>query len=574
MAHAAVQKDQYWVRAGEGEWREELADYLELSGFPKNFKLKTPAIAKFSVDTAVANVMTGYKPVIRVLLPGRESTARLAAQERLERGYEGLNHAVVTSKTENPFRQMMWHCLAYGLGVIASPPASKLVWPEPPFGRDGKGKPREGRTARQRQMFARWERQRMRGLPWDVRVVHPLNAFFDPDHDPPRWMVERRRVSIDAMRQQFPRVALAGSGVDPVHELLIYCDADWYACYLDEQPLLDSQDGADEDGVAPNPCGDLWYDFAWSGMGDVSDDGNYVHRMKGIIRDNIPAFKMYITELNVIEAIRKVNAFPTLNLRPGPRVQSLQDLMTEQAIKEADALGFGPGKVWRSLYWEVAPLALPDVTQALMAAFDESRRLIEIGVGPSVLRGEWRDETASGQLTRLEQARTPLLPAKASGEQAVSNMYWKMGYQLKEVYREALTRYTVQAGKRVLGELRPEDIDIRMQIEVDFTPPTQAEIAAKQSLLLERAGAGGVSLRRLVTLDDTPVDDPESEIADIMADRLLQAWVASPAALQLVTQGPGQEPGGAPQEGMPLPQEGMPLPQEGMPLPQEGMLLG
>lgn len=552
-AHANLQTvDRYLHISQEFVEKDILADYLNLTGFPKPFHAKAPAIPRFAVDMAVANIMTGNEPELTVYFPSHYEEEPKTVTDRTDEtlgGLKALQHAIITRKSENPIRQSVWHEFGHGLGVLAMPPSSQDMWPDPPFDRDGKGKPKQGRNAKQRQTYARWERQRHNGVPVDMYAVHPRNAFFDPDCDPPQWMVERRMVSADALRSQFPRQADRwGSSSDKTQELLIYCDADWYACYYGREPLLDAQDGANEEGVAPNPVGDMWYDFMWSGMGDVSDDGDFKYRMVGLILPNIPAFRMYYTELNVIEAVRQINGFPNMQLIPRANM-AVEAMLSPAAQAEAKAVmegGMGPGKLNKLVYWQIAPTPMPDVSQALMQAFDESRRIIEIGIGPSVLRGEWKDEPASARAGRVQQARLPFMAAKYSAEQALSNAYWRTLQWFKGQETEPYVRSYPGAGRKRFGTLKPEYVTLDMQIAANLTPPTGDEIAERQSRVYEGYKMKLVSRRRAILLDDTIPDDPEDEMAAIDADTLVDAWMQSPEALGLVA---------SPQQPKPLPAE-------------------
>lgn len=562
-AHQGVQLADQWLHVTPEYLQEDcLASYFKLDGFPKTFRVKTPNVPRASVDVAVANVMTGHEPIIDVFLPGNDSQAMHDREDRLQAGLRAHQHAIITSKSENPIRQFTWHTYAHGMGCLATPPSSKDVWPDPPYGKDSAGKARQGRNAKQRMEYARWERKRHQGVPWDMYAVHPRNIFFDPDHDPIWWAVERRMVSGDAIKAQFPRFDASGNTRD--RELLIYCDADSYACYLGGFPLLDTQDGADEDGVAPNPCGDIWYDFAWAGMGDVAEDGDFKYRMQGLILPNIPAFRMYFTELNVVEAMRMMNGFPQMILRPRPGF-SPQELMS--AASQAEFKAYQPGVPTKNamIYWEPGPVQLPDITQALLTGFDESRRLIEIGVGPSVLRGEWRDETATGQASRREAARLPLLAGKYSIEQALSNSYWKQAQQLKREDAEPIIRAYKGAGKKRIGVLKGEDVTLDMQVNVDLSPPTPSEQAEKLQNLTELLKVNATSRRRVVTLDDSIPEDPDALMTEIDSDRLFDAWLASDRAVALL-EAPMQPP---PPPTMPDPMMGM----QGAPMgPQMGQM--
>ena len=531
-----------------------LAEYLNLAGFPKPFHAKAPAIPRFAVDMAVANIMTGNEPELKVYYPTHYEEAPQSYTDRIDEmlgGLKGLQHAIITRKSENPIRQTVWHEFGHGLGVLATPPSSKDMWPDPPFGKMG-NKPRQGRNAKQRQQYAQWERKRHNGVPVDMYPVHPRNAFFDPDCDPWQWFVERRMVSSDALRAQFPRQAHRWSqGNSKTQELLIYCDPEWYACYYGNEPLLDGQDGADEDGVAPNPCGDLWYDGMWSGMGDVGEDGDFKYRMVGLILPNIPAFRMYYTELNVIEAVRQINGFPNMQLIPRQGM-SVEQMLSPAAVAEAAAAkgGMGPGKINELRYWQIAPTPMPDVSQALMQAFDESRRLIEIGIGPSVLRGEWKDEPAIARAGRVSQARLPFMAGKYSAEQALSNAYWKMLQSFKAQESDPYVRTYPAAGRKRFGQLKPEHVTLDMQISANLTPPTFDEVAEKQARVYEGYKLKLISRRKAMLLDDTIPEDPEQDMADIDADTLVDAWMQSPEALGLVA---------SPQQPKPLPPEPDPM---------------
>ena len=431
--------------------------------------------------------------------------------KRVEQGFYGILSHIATTKGQNPLRDMMTKVFATGLGILAYP-LDRHTYPDPPFGVDSNGAPRKGRaTVANREKLRMWKRARARGLPWSVRSVNPLNCLFDVFEDPPTWMIEQRLVNGRVIAEQYGKAADFHNVAESWTGTLVeYCDPECYGVFLNDKPLLDGGN----DGFVKNPTGQLWYEFAWSGMGDEHEAGEMVYKMQGLIRQNRAAVDIIITALNVLEAIRRVNAFPTIGFEPinPSNVQPLPEKELEE-FKISNS-------VWVHQYWKQHLLEMPHVPEALIRDFEEGLRLYEMGFGPDVLSGKWRDETASGQLVRLEQARAPLLPGKASGEQAVSNMLEKMADQIKHRMDEPLDRWI--SGTRERVRLDPRDIDDDMLVTVDFTPPTEQEKVSRYQLLEGKYKAGAISLKRFIAQDDTPIVDVEDEIAEIMADTALK----------------------------------------------------
>lgn len=528
-AHDEIRIDFAYFHSAVTFWRTQLAAYIAKSEyFPEGFILKTPPLAKFGVERAVNNVMTGAIPIPTVQYPSYEEAepedeaggprSKSAQARRLEQAFYGILSHIARTKGQNPLRDMMTKLFAVGIGILAYP-MDRHTYPDPPFGVDGKGNPRLGRnTPANREKLRQWKMQRERGLPWSVRSVNPLNCYFDPFNDPPEWVIEERKVNGRVLAAQYGKEAEFGHREQSwTGTLKEFCSPEYYGVFLDNKPLLDGKDGADLEGFAPNPVGKLWYEFAWAGMGDEQEHAEMVYRMQGLIRPNRPAVDMLITAINVLEAIRRVNAFPTIGFEPMNPNGRAEDMSTKE-IEDFRVTN----STWVHKVWKQHLLELPQVPEALMRDFVEGEKLFEMGFGPDVLSGKWRDETASGQLVRLEQARAPLLPGKASGEQAVANMLTNMALQTRDQIGERMERWAKIQGRNMRVRLDPKDIHDDMMVEVDFTPPTQQERTARYQLLEGKYKAGAISLRRFVAQDDSQIVDIEDEIAEIMADAVMK----------------------------------------------------
>src|SRR5436190_9028832 len=128
----------------------------------------------------------------------------------------------------------------------------------------------------------------------------------------------------------------------------------------------------------PNPAG-LHYAMAWSGFGRQHSSGKLEYRGRGIIRDARDVILMYVSEVNDMEALRSVAAFPPLHVT-GPT--------KEQADQESEDLEFGPATIWASSNEvNVAPIAPQQLNGVVFQQLQETRSMIEQVLGSDVLSG-------------------------------------------------------------------------------------------------------------------------------------------------------------------------------------------
>lgn len=562
---AMVKEEDFLLGTADGN-RQRLLQHL--TGLPPGMTgIKLLPIARDAVDVGKMQVVTGETPTITVELPEeahRVDDREREAREELEDKLRALSwfvdrhgQAVINELTE--------HTLAHGLGVLAFPYLPDKMPKHPLDGANPK-------DAEERALMARYSRARNEAFPFDVRVAHPTTVFWDLYHTQPEDVIEEQTVPSGAFAELLTEDERKVQSV----KLVVYCSREWYGCWLGGRPLLTPDDGADGDGIAPNPTGILWYRFAYSGMGTNASDGDWLYRIKGLLRDGLDVIAAYITAYNQMENIRALHAFTT--------VEIIGETEEARAKAKADST-FGPYGTWehppdvRMQY--VNP---PNVPQVIVAQLEEARRQLEVHFGPEILRGIFRDDTATGQRTRLSQAKAPYRPTKQSVQDCWAGMLMDIQYMVKYVMDEALQIPSPAGG---VVTLAPKDIVDNAWTMVDLSPPTQEEKGYKLEDVKAKRELGIISLRRAISDASDGEVDPEEELAQLDAEVLAESpqyqSMVYDAAVQLAAQklgidpaaltgGQSPQPQGQSQEQQPAPDQalvagaGQPLP-NGQPVP-------
>lgn len=513
--HQEMTIDQEWDYAASSSGASPAAKYI--TGFPADYPIKMAPIAKIGVDVGLNQIMVGETPTVEVVLLSihRDDEKDQEDVDNLTAWIKGFLYQVDTYYTESPLRDFVRKPIALGLGCL-SYAYVKDRWPiKPEQGKD---------TPEERESWERYERERLRAFPWDIRSVHPRNIFHDPDNEPPQDFIEVTKIRKRSMLLRYPHLAFGGDLNDNSEvERIIYCSNDWYAVYVADQPALTAEDGADDDGVAPNPFDLCWYKLAWSGLGDLDEQGRMEFRGKGLIRDARDVLKMHITLLNVLEVLRVTTALT-------PR-QVIADEEAE-AVEAAKTLVYGPMSVWpHSRRVTAPPMEAPPVPAVIFQELGETTRLLELIFGPEILRGEYRDDTASGQRQRLAQAKSIYRSIKQNCEQAVAAMIMDVLYIIKNVIQEPVTVWT-QMGNKLTGlSLDPDRIPNAFLVKIDFSPPTAEEKAFRKQEGLQDLQSGAITMREF-RKKYADVDDP-----DAMEDAKTEETIwAGPAIQNFITQ--------------------------------------
>lgn len=547
-----------------GTWEDRrILTYLH--GMPKGFIPKIPPIGKDAIDVGLNQIHVGDTPGVKVLLPPnpRANPEKVKEAARiLEKKLQALLWHIDTYSPETPIRTFMAHTLGLGQGVLAHP-VDWAKWPRDPFALKN-GKRREPTTPQDREKERRYRQKRSRALPWDVRAVHPRRVLWDPYHPNPEDIITEERVNIATYERQYPAASLAGigTGAGRTATLITYCSEDYYGLWLNQTPLLTKKDGADSDGFADNTSGVLWYKLARGGFGYETFEGEWEHRIKGMLRDARDIIASRTAAYNQMQTIRGIHAFPVADFE-GPT--------QADARMEAQGFVYGPGAVWEhSSQVQMKFVAQAQIPSIVFQSMDQDDQYIERHFGPEALRGIYAaDQTAQQQARRLSQAKAPLRPAQLSGEQAVAAMLTDMCAQVKDDMFDGVLTFNTQED---IIELSPSDIPDGIRIIVDFAPPTSDDIERMMDQRLARLQSKTISRHRIMA-SDPEIEDTLDEEAQILSEDLM----SNPAVLDLLA---ASVKAGVQQElqarGMALPADQPPPdqgPPPGMP-PDQGAPMG
>ena len=496
-----------------------IADYL--SNFPDGFPIKVPSLMVDAVERQVNLLLVGETPIVDVLLPpnlhiGPDKEQRMRDdRDELRRILRALLSYIESYSAESPFRPAAMHLIALGMCVIAYP-ISRDRWPEHPFkvrGTPEAGQPyltRAPRNPKEEQRLKRWERSRLGALPFDVHAIHPMTAFFDPYNEPMEDMIEEQYVDAAAFAKRYPKLELSPRGNGSNNSILVtYCSDGWWGMWLDGQSLLKGKN-VNEDGVAENTTGVLWYKMAYSGHGYLSHKREWVYRIQGLVRGARDELTAIISDFNAQSHAKLNYLFP-----PEEFVAK-----TDEAAEEAKTYRKGVGSTW--VHGEDVTKVRQEILQIPNWFFSSeslTRGLFEGHTGSNVLGGNWEgQETLGGIQSRQGLAKGGVRAAKQSLEQALQGMLSDMVYmQTLPELGEPLWLPTVKGYEA----LKPDRIPPATRFVVEISPPTPDERQQQLQADLLRVEAGTLS-QRTVMERDPDIEDVDEEMVRVDSDRVMR----------------------------------------------------
>jgi hypothetical protein len=559
--HGEMEIDQDWIYAAATNASNLLAPYI--SGFPKGFRMKILPLAEMGVNVATDAIMIGERPSVTVAFPTDLHKSKAAEKQHkndIKEWCEGFLEQADTRAIESPFRDVV----KKGFGLGAGHLSYAIQWdaiPKPP---KEKKNTRKGKKA-----WAEYEHERAYCFPFDVKSIHPLSLFPDPNNDPPLDYIEETEVDLRSICQKYPhlldqkpewaqklRPSASEAGASNAVKRVTYVSKKYFAQYIDDVPLL--IEGADEDGVADNPSGYLWIRTAYSGFGEQDDKGRLEYRVRGIVRSARDSMAAIIADFNDTEVMRNIIAFP-------PLIFGHEDEAKAQQYR--DEFRYGPAESLVTdgrLQLSLPPQ--PDVPQAVFQNAEIANQILQLLYGPDIQRGVHREDTAAGQRTRLRQAQMPYQTMKVAMEQAIAGMLTDILCAIRDEFDGPVTVWKkLKNGRNLALTLDPKRIPAKFHISIDLSPPTEEErdyLSKKGLELLER---GLISEERYMTeFADANIEDPEAEMIERDAEMIIklgpvQEWLAN-SAIEKTQQRLAAEQGTPP----PAPMQGAPGPQPGM----------
>ena len=170
-------EDEDWFEAGTNEAaKAKIA--AKILGIPKQgWVLRHLPYMYLGVMVGVNQIHVGERMIANWHLPDDSypEKERKEREQKVTRYLKGLLYTYIdTYRPDSPVRETVIKLLELGETAI-SYSINYDRWTEPPFGYVGAGKrrkPKQGRTSKEREQLAQWEREHARSFPFDIQPVH------------------------------------------------------------------------------------------------------------------------------------------------------------------------------------------------------------------------------------------------------------------------------------------------------------------------------------------------------------------------------------------------------------------
>ncbi len=503
--HREMAIDELFILGSAVMQDQSLLQYFR--GFPPGFLPRIPSIAADAVARLRNQIIVGETPDVSVRMPGMrrgEQKDKKARDDReaLEQMLKAQLSCIERYGSVSPLLTAADHAFGLGAGILAYPLVADRLQ-EHPFGEQ-----RAARDAAETKLLREYQRMQRSTFPYDVRAVSPMVAFWDPYHEPFKDMILEERVYLGTYAQRYPHLGIQSGAYRTEAKLVSFCSRHEYGYWLDGRPLVQPEDGADGDGIAPNETGVLWYRMARSGYGFQSAKSGWEFAIKGVVRDARSVILSLITDYNVQEIMKLLYVWP----------QTEMEVKSDQGRDDLEDYKTGPDAMWvHGTDVRRIPTNAAQIPQWAFEIENLNTSMAEAHLGGRVLSGVDEQDTASGLRTRVGLAKAPTRATKKALENAVAGMLSDMLYIQKNVLDQPLMLPTA-TGYATFDVARVDD---NIWIEVDLTPLSDEERAFKLGDLLKRKQAGVVSIRTVVHADPS-IDDPDEELIEIDADRVME----------------------------------------------------
>ena len=513
---------------------ERLAYAQYLTHLPDGYEAKIPATAAEAVRTLVDHVLLGEQPELTVLLASGQKGSK-KEQEQIEflQGWlDGAQAQVDQSKIEAPLRDAISQTANPGMGTITYG-LNWDKWADDPVKREGET------PAEFRQREKDFRRENLTAWPFELRSVPPLNIYFDPVEDPPRYVIEVQRKKL--LDYEDYAEALAGSqpsngatlrgvkgqaweGMTIEVEEITFVSKEWYACYINRIPTLNSADhSADDEGVAPNPDGIIWYKRAIAGLGKNDYDNRPEYKIRGLLADGIDTLDMEAEAINQINYNRGAYALG------GQQVSHPGGAEAGKAALRANPITIG-GETFTDDQIKIQPLQLPQMAPSVGQSLELLQGLTDLAFGASTLRGiGTAGDPAAKYRTMLSEARLKFAATTQSCQQMWAAVWSDILAMIKgnpEAFKRGVSVYGSMKGKGTFMTLYPQDIPETI-IKCRFSPLTAEEKGFRMQQGLELNPPGDPAQWRIPEAmflkDYAGIKDPEGTIRELAKDRMRRA---------------------------------------------------
>lgn len=543
-----------------------------LTGLIDGTTPRIPATAPIAVNTLVDHILLGERPEVKLSFPPGVHKVTAREQEHIEliEGWvSGAMALVDRNSTESPRRDFVSQTANPGMGTLVYT-LDWERWPDPPVRREGESRAAWRRRRRE------YDRERMRAFPFDIRSAPPTTIFPDPAHDPPHWFIEVR----ERQRREFSEIPSESKpfsdgkmkhewrGQQIEVEELIYCSKDYYAIYLNEHPLLTSEDGADSDGVAPNPTGKLWYKRAVNGLGKNDPKNRPEYKIIGLLRWAWDTLLMEAEAINQVNMMRGHMSSGSWDVSHPDGAERAKQLLRDNPIRIGDI-------TFRDDALRIGALELPVMHPAVLDTLTIIQNLVDLALGASILRGiGTAGDAAAKYRTMLAEARLKFAATRESCQQAEEGMWTDILEMIRdnpEEFKHGVSVFGSVKGESKYLTLKPDMIPDGFILTIQYQPTTAEEKAfmLEQGLQLLKAGPGGgpaISMAEFLG-EYAGIDDPQKTLKDMAKDQIRQQLIAfaGQIAVQIASQRlqaklpglfPVVAPTGQPQGGIPEPGPG------------------
>lgn len=544
--HEEMEIDEVFISGSADDPRAMSVLNGYLRGFPAEFRARIPSIASDAMQRLRNQVYVGETPDVHLRKPPIKRGERKVSRERdekteLEQYLKSYLGFIERYGSESPFITSTDHMFGLGMTVVAYPLVYSRV-PNHPFALKN-GKTREPRNEKERKRLQQYQRERRGAMPFDVVPKHPSTALFDLYNDPIQDMIIEEDVLAGTLRR-FEHLQLQDRQSRTTGTLVSFCNSEVYGYWWNGLPLLTSKEGADDEGLAPNTTGILWYGMARSGFGYRNAKGDWKYAIKGVVRDARAVILSLITDYNVQEIMKLLYVWPEEEV----------EVTTEEGRQEAEERQHGPGAKW--IHGTGARKLPTDATQIPQWGFqiqNINTALAEAHLGSRVLSGEIETGPASRLRTNVGLALAPTKATKQALNHLWSNILNDCLYMQKHDIGQPLLIPTTNGYMDFDATKIPDDA----LVEVEVTPVTAEEKQLQLQGAIQRVAGGTMSVRRMLELDPD-VDDVDEELIEIDADAIMRIGDSLKVASDEATRrfqahlaeknGAAPNPGGLPQE--------------------------
>lgn len=533
---------QFWQQVGIDlryhmlELEDDVRGETNNKALPDNWQIRIPPTGPNAAQRFRDQIFTG-DPQFKVEFPTLRDSGRRSLLEQQWTAYimNEIQRQEQASQ-QSPLDVFKQHTVDYGAGSWYDV-LDLTRWPDRPKMR-GRGKKARDEF---NQAMTDYEAERRQISPFVVRNVHPLNFAYDMSTNPPQWAMIREPVFRWDAEREYPNWhtneerTIPAPGAQPIVRVE-WWTPDWHAVYLNGEPALGPEDGADEDGVAPNPYGHVPIVFAAGsrGEGDVIDRPEVVHQ--GLFRKirNLLLEDALIFNLRGIYE-RRMSFGPKLAII-GP--ESDIDGARGDALEEE--LMAGPQRVARiPNSWDIREINPAQIPAEIVAREQAIREQIEQATAYDVAAGANQTGPAYKMQLQLSQTQKRVALDVLHLQQALEawavNRLRAVKKLLGETGEKVGANLSTKGAAEAWVDLDPNSIPDTIKVTCNLTSDSDTEKARK-----EQAGLALMDKNLLSPEDfwrdymDDP--DPEQRIAG-WVDWQMFLQVTMPALMQVAQQG-------------------------------------